>query len=141
MRRLKSLRDSIVNPTSLLPGWQSGLIQRSRTTLWSLYAAGSRPVVSQGTLGFESQPRRFSCSFIFWQFSSDVLQPYGWSARTCENEGISYPFIHLFSGNAAAGSTHHFPTHALRMSTHTRSAVPGMDNRSSVGKAAQVSGE
>ncbi len=28
-------------------------------TLWSLYAAGSRPVVSSGTLGFESQPRRF----------------------------------------------------------------------------------
>jgi integrase/recombinase XerD len=31
-------------------------------TLWSLYAAGSRPVVSSGTLGFESQPRRLSIS-------------------------------------------------------------------------------
>jgi len=38
-------------------------------------------------------------------------------------------------------SAHHFPTHALRMSTHTRSAVPGMGDRSSAGKAAQVSGE
>ena len=41
----------------------------------------------------------------------------------------------------AATRTHHFPTHALRMSTHTRSAVPGMGGRSSVGRAAQVSGE
>lgn len=46
IRRLKSLRDSIVNPAPVVPGWQSGLIQRSRLTLWSLYAAGSRPVVS-----------------------------------------------------------------------------------------------
>jgi len=52
---------NLFNPT--LPGWQSGLIQRkSCMTLWSLYAAGSRPVVSSGTLGFESQPRRFKIS-------------------------------------------------------------------------------
>jgi len=37
--------------------------------------------------------------------------------------------------------THHFPTHKLRMSTHTRSAVPGMGDRSSVGRVAQVSRE
>ena len=33
----------------------------------------------------------------------------------------------------ATTRTHHFPTHALRMSTHTRPAAPGMDGRSSGG--------
>ena len=39
----------------------------------------------------------------------------------------------------AALTTHHFPTHALRM--NTRSAAPGMGGRSGAGRAAQVSGE
>jgi len=62
-RRLMLLCNNIVNKQNLkMPGWQSGLIQRkSRMASWSLYAAGSRPVVSNGTLGFESQPRRFCC--------------------------------------------------------------------------------
>ena len=41
----------------------------------------------------------------------------------------------------ATARTHHFPTHAQRMSTHTRPAAPGMDGRSSGGWAAQLSGE
>jgi len=41
----------------------------------------------------------------------------------------------------APPTAHHFPTHALRMSIHTWSIVPEMGGRSSVGRAAQVSGE
>ena len=37
--------------------------------------------------------------------------------------------------------THHIPTHAQRMSTHTRSRAPGMGRWESAGRAAQVSGE
>ncbi len=41
----------------------------------------------------------------------------------------------------ATAHTHHFPIHTLRMRTHTRFAAPGMGGRTSVGMAAQVSGE
>jgi len=52
---------------------------------------------------------------------------------------ISYKLY--FNSNYNTPTAHHFPTHALSMKTHTRSAAPEMGGRSRPRGAAQMSGE